>query len=364
MYGELALIEHIEDVGEEALEELSNKKGPDEPLARPHRIARHAPVRSSLATVYIPAHPNNYRRGRPGKITKTTPHHMAGNLTVETCGQIFQQPGRSASSNYSIGTDGRIACHVDETDTAYTSSSYANDSQAITIEVANIAGAPYWGIGDKAWKSLVNLCYDICKRHNMRMQYDSKPTGQLTRHNMFAATTCPGPHLQGLFPELVTVVNALLVDEEKPVNDFGIYYYAHCQNLGTIGEGQVHDGMTGGTTGRGLRMERVFVDTSHVRHGVLELGMSGHAANIGKIDAVYENSKKLSIGSEGRSSALEGLVIWEKVNTTGYKGWVRMHFHNNGWSAWEPLSDTPTMIGSTGLSIPGQAIQIKYVRST
>ena len=39
-------------------------------------------------------------------ITKITIHHMAGNLTVETCGRVFQPTSRKASSNYGIGTDG------------------------------------------------------------------------------------------------------------------------------------------------------------------------------------------------------------------------------------------------------------------
>ena len=42
------------------------------------------------------------------KICKFTPHHMAGILTGEQCGKIFQNPNRQASSNYGIGNDGRI----------------------------------------------------------------------------------------------------------------------------------------------------------------------------------------------------------------------------------------------------------------
>ena len=76
-------------------------------------------------------HPRNH------KIDTITIHHMAGNLTVEQCGKIFQNTKREASSNYGIGTDGRIGLYVHEADRAWTSGSPANDHRAITIEAAN-----------------------------------------------------------------------------------------------------------------------------------------------------------------------------------------------------------------------------------
>ena len=69
-------------------------------------------VKSELATVVVPAYSGNYSDRRGMTICKFTPHHMAGDLTVEQCGNIFQNPNRNASSNYGIGTDGRIAIYV------------------------------------------------------------------------------------------------------------------------------------------------------------------------------------------------------------------------------------------------------------
>ena len=57
----------------------------------------------------------NYTRISPNRtsprkniIKKITIHHMAGNLTVESCGEVFASSAAQASSNYGIGTDGRI----------------------------------------------------------------------------------------------------------------------------------------------------------------------------------------------------------------------------------------------------------------
>lgn len=167
--------------------------------------------KSSLTNIVVEADSSNYSKGRSGyKVCKITPHHMAGVLSAEQCGKIFQKANRNASANYGIGNDGKIACYVSEENRAWTSSSKSNDCQAITIEVSNCETGGSWRISETAWKSLVNLCVDICKRYGFKLNYDGTKNGSLTRHNMFANTACPGPYLQGRFQELVDTVNAKL----------------------------------------------------------------------------------------------------------------------------------------------------------
>lgn len=123
--------------------------------------------------------------------------------------------GRKASANYCIGYAGDIVCNVEEENRAYTSSSKWNDCQAITIEVSNSANGTS-NITEASWNSLVNLCEDICRRHNFRLTYDGTKNGSLTRHNMYANTNCPGAYLQSRLPELARIVNERLDDVEKP----------------------------------------------------------------------------------------------------------------------------------------------------
>ena len=173
--------------------------------------------RSSLTKAYIPANTSNYTKGRNGyKVCKITPHHMAGKLTGTQCAKLFQTKGRGASANYCIGYQGDIVCAVDEENRAWTSANRTNDYQAITIEVANDQIGGNWHISDAAWNSLVNLCVDICRRYNFKLNYTGNKNGSLTRHNMFAKTTCPGPYLQSRFQELADVVNAKLAPTPKP----------------------------------------------------------------------------------------------------------------------------------------------------
>ena len=154
----------------------------------------------------------NSSNPRNNKIKKITIHHMAGNLSVETCGRVFNGKNRQASSNYGIGSDGRVGMYVEEKNRAWTSSSPSNDNQAITIEVANDGGAnTNWHVSDKAIAKLIDLCVDICKRNGIAsLNYTGDANGNLTRHNMFANTTCPGPYLQSKFPYIASEVNKRL----------------------------------------------------------------------------------------------------------------------------------------------------------
>lgn len=163
-----------------------------------------------VSAVYI-AHSGNYQVGRSGyRICKITPHQMAGKLTGKQCAvNVFGKVGRKASANYCIGYEGDIVCNVEEENRAYTSASKWNDCQAITIEISNTANGTD-RITDASWNSLVNLCVDICKRHNFRLKYDGTKNGSLTRHNMFVNTNCPGTYLQSRFSELARIVNERL----------------------------------------------------------------------------------------------------------------------------------------------------------
>jgi len=148
---------------------------------------------------------------RTSAIKKITIHHMAGNLSVETCGNVFASSARQASANYGIGSDGRVGMYVEEKFKPWTSSNHNNDNQAVTIEVANSKGAPNWEVSDKALSKLIELCVDICKRNGIaKLNFTGDKSGNLTMHSMFAATACPGPYLKSKFGYIAEQVNANL----------------------------------------------------------------------------------------------------------------------------------------------------------
>lgn len=233
---ELELITGVENINSEALEELSNGLGDDEDVENLIALARQREeivganannnyIFSPICNKIIPSPNYNPRIDAVkygvtnNKIDTITIHHMAGNLTVETCGKIFANPSRGGSSNYGIGTDGRIAGYVGEENRAWTSSSKYNDFRAVTIEVANNSLDPNWTVSEAALTSLYNLLVDICQRNGIKklIWSDNKNDRvnhingcNVTYHCDFGNTQCPGPYFKSIMPNIVAVVNNLL----------------------------------------------------------------------------------------------------------------------------------------------------------
>lgn len=150
-------------------------------------------------------HPRNHA------IDKITIHHMAGDLSVETCGNLFANSSYEASSNYGIGSDGRVGLYVDEGDRAWASASPSNDNRAVNIEVANCATGGDWPVSNAAYSKLIDLCVDICQRNGIKaLNYTGDADGNLTEHRMFVATACPGPYLHERMGRIAAEVNSRL----------------------------------------------------------------------------------------------------------------------------------------------------------
>lgn len=151
-----------------------------------------------------------------GCIDTITLHHMAGNLTVETCGRVFHN--KAGSSNY--GVNGKnIGLYVHEKDRSWCSASRQNDFRAITIEIANNSGAPNWTVSDESLKTTINLLVDICKRNaipklvwsdNKLDRINHRNGCNMTMHQDFASTACPGPYVSGKEAYIAAEVNKLL----------------------------------------------------------------------------------------------------------------------------------------------------------
>ena len=161
----------------------------------------------------------NHSGKRTKKIDTITIHCMAGNCSVETCGNLFANSARQASSNYGVGTDGRIALYVDEANRSWCTSSNVNDQRAVTIEVANNGGAPDWPVSAKAYAALLDLVTDICKRNGIKKLVWSTSKNNrvghlngcnMTVHRDYAAKACPGDYLYNLQDEIAAEVNRQL----------------------------------------------------------------------------------------------------------------------------------------------------------
>lgn len=144
-------------------------------------------------------------------------HCVVGQCSVETLSEVFAPTSRKASSNYGIGSDGRIGMYVEEKDRSWCTSSSSNDNRAITIEVASDTKPPY-AVNDAAYKSLIDLLVDICQRNNIKQllwKGDKSLIGQVDKQNMtvhkwFANKDCPGAYLYDRHSQIAAEVNRRL----------------------------------------------------------------------------------------------------------------------------------------------------------
>lgn len=161
--------------------------------------------KSSLTQIVVPADEGNYTKGRSDRsIEAITIHHMAGRLTAEQCGRIFQAKGRYGSSHYGVGYDGSIANYVDEEDTAWTNSNWDSNCKSITIEISDNDNS--WYVNDTTLNAVIKLVADIADRRNLGKLVPGK---NLTWHSMFTNTTCPGDYLRSKMQYIADEANKI-----------------------------------------------------------------------------------------------------------------------------------------------------------
>lgn len=168
----------------------------------------------------------NCNSPRNHAIDTITIHEVWGQMSAEALGQLFVLTSRQASSNYGIGSDGRVGLYVNESDRAWTSGSWENDHRAVTIECSNDRTYPY-AVNAAAYESLIKLCADICKRNGKNKMIwcgslsatnarSFKSTEmRMTLHKWFQATDCPGYWLETHMGEIADRVNSILSGKEK-----------------------------------------------------------------------------------------------------------------------------------------------------
>lgn len=175
---------------------------------------------NSKLTAYTKLSPNHSGL-RTHAIDRISPHCVVGQCSVETLGNIFADRNREASSNYGIGSDGRVGMYVEEKNRSWCTSSNSNDQRAVTIECASDKTEPY-AMNRAVYESLVRLCTDICKRNgktkllwfadkDKTLKYVPKSDEMvLTVHRWFANKSCPGDWLYARLGDLAKMVTANL----------------------------------------------------------------------------------------------------------------------------------------------------------
>ena len=172
-------------------------------------------------------------------------HCMQGQISATSCGAIFENPKRQASSNYGIGKAGDTALYVKESDRSWCTSSKVNDHRAITIEVASDKTAPY-KVTEAAYNALLDLVTDICRRNNIKklVRSTDKKTrinhwngANMTVHRDFAAKACPGDYLYNRMGEIADEVNRRLGQNVAPQTGVSPYTVQITANVLNVRKG-------------------------------------------------------------------------------------------------------------------------------
>lgn len=299
--------------------------------------------KSPLTNVTIPADSSNYTKGRSSKITEITIHHMAGILSAEQCGYIFQKPGRNGSSHYGIGRDGKIGNYVDESNTAWTNSNWASNCRAITIETSNCEIGGDWKVSAEALRSLIKLVADIAKRYNIKLVKGKT----LTWHSMYASTTCPGNYLRSKIDYIISEANKIINPSTKRTVSYRVYCKGHW--YATAKDGQTAGDQINAISGVQVRTGAGCGNTSYRVH------VKG-----GKwlpIVTKWDDSDNGYAGIKGKP--IDGFAFKSEKGKVSY----RVKTKKSGWLSWVSGFDTNNRIngyaGNIGEEIT--AIQIKIV---
>ena len=181
---------------------------------------------SSLTT--YKAFTPNMSLGRGGKkVIKIAVHHMAGNLSVIQCGNVFRN--NRVSAHY--GVNGKqVGCYVDESNTAWALGNFDKNQRSINIECANDGGtSTNWHVSDLTIETTINLIVDIAYRLGWTyIAYNGTYAGSdIIMHRWVASTACPGGYLASKMKYIATEADKRLkakrsTPEPKPKSTISV----------------------------------------------------------------------------------------------------------------------------------------------
>lgn len=135
----------------------------------------------------------------------------------------------------------------------------------------------------------------------------------------------------------------------KPVNDLGLKYQAHTQDIGW--REWVRDGQIAGSVGKAKQLEALRIDVGNLP---LKLKAKVHIANIGWV-TIDNVTKDTVIGTTGKRLRIEAIELDEIENKTGKKLYYQAHIATIGWTGKVPANYAT---GTVGLKKAIEAIRI------
>lgn len=129
------------------------------------------------------------------------------------------------NGNAAVSSDIRLITYDKKNLQEYIEGRVYKTPEGYVLSERGIIKAPDWHVSDKAMDSLIDLCVDVCKRNGIaKLNYTGDVSGNLTRHNMFTVTVCPGPYLQSKLPYIAAEVNKKINGNGTTASSAGCKY--------------------------------------------------------------------------------------------------------------------------------------------
>lgn len=201
----------------------------------------------------------------------------------------------------------------------------------------------------------LNLQGEVASRFDIwyRAHVQNKGWMGWTSNGKSAGTCCMGLRLEALQIAIRTKGAGAPGSASSPYKSPSIRYVAHVQNRGWLDNAS--DGQTGGTTGKGLRLEAVQISIPDARKFDNQLGIAyrSHVQNVGWQGWVKDDATTGSVGKAQRLEAIQVKLTGAKASQ--YDVYYRIHAANIGWMGWSKNGESA---GTSGAAVQLEALQI------
>lgn len=133
--------------------------------------------------------------------TMVTLHHNAGRLSHEGVLEVWKT--RPASAHLDVDGSGAVAQYAWLNEYTWSTGSTNGNRDSISIEMANSAVGGDWPVAEVTWKSAARLAGWIFAKI-----IGARPSASnLVPHHFWKATTCAGPFIDRIFPQIIALAN-------------------------------------------------------------------------------------------------------------------------------------------------------------
>jgi hypothetical protein len=160
-------------------------------------VAYDRPVKNLVAGLNATGHVTHTKHRKD----MVTLHHNGGRLSHEGVLNVWKT--RPASAHLDVDGVGAVAQYVELNEYAWACGSTNGNQRSISIEMCNSATGGNWPVAEVTWREAARLAGWLFAK-----VIGARPTsGNLVVHHHWKATTCAGPYIDSVMPQILQIAN-------------------------------------------------------------------------------------------------------------------------------------------------------------